>query len=68
MDVALGVTETVGVDGLDTVIVRPLEFATDGTAHAAFDVITQLTTSLLLRELLLKVALLVPAFTLFTFH
>ncbi len=39
-----------------------------GTAQVAFDVITHVTIAPLVRVVVVKVALLVPAFVPFTFH
>ena len=50
------------------VIVIALLVAVAGTAHVAFDVITQVTIAPLVRVVVVKVALLVPAFVPFTFH
>jgi hypothetical protein len=49
-------------------IVIALDVAVVGLAHAAFDVITQVTTCPLVNEEVVNVALFVPAFTPFTFH
>ena len=57
-----GVTEEV------TVIVMLLLVAVGGVLHEALLVITTFTTALLGRVVDEKVGLLVPAFTLFTFH
>jgi hypothetical protein len=51
-----------------TVIVTALLVAGLPVAHIAFDVITTVTTSLLDKVLVVNVALLLPAFTPFTFH
>ena len=59
---------TAGVTELLTLIVTVLEVAVDEDAHAALDVMTQETTSPLANVEEVKVALLVPAFTPFTFH
>ena len=55
---------TVGV----TVIVSVFEVAVAGEAHALLEVSTQVTASLFTKVVLVKVALLVPTFTPFTFH
>jgi hypothetical protein len=59
---------TVGVTSGLTVMVILLLFAVVGEAQVALEVSVQLTTSLLANALLEKLALLVPAFTPFTFH
>ena len=57
------------VEGILTTIVTEFDVADDPVRHAvALDVITTVTTSLLLSADDVKVALPVPAFMLFTFH
>jgi hypothetical protein len=51
-----------------TVIVNVLDVAGEPVAQAAFEVITQVTASVLASVTEVKVALFVPAFTPFTFH
>ena len=51
-----------------TVIVTALLVAGLPVAQVAFEVITTVTTSLLVRVLVVNVALLLPAFAPFTFH
>jgi hypothetical protein len=51
-----------------TLIVTLLEVAVEGDAQAALDVSTQLTTSLLLKDVDAKLDELVPALVPFTFH
>jgi hypothetical protein len=51
-----------------TVIVIPLLVAEVGLAQGEFEVITQVTTSLFTKVVVVNVAELVPAFTPFTFH
>ena len=53
---------------LATVIVIAFEVAVAGEAHDELEVITQVTTAPLVSVVLVNVALLVPAFTPFTFH
>lgn len=61
-------TVTDGVIEPVTVIVIAAEVADAGDAQVALDVSTQVTCALLVRVEVVKVALLVPAFTPFTFH
>lgn len=68
IEVADGDTLTVGATVPVTVTVTALEVAVVGAAQLAFDVNTQLTTSLLFNEDVLYVLLFVPAFEPFTFH
>ena len=49
-------------------IVMPLLVAEAGTAQVALEVITQVTIAPLVRVVVVKIALLVPAFVPFTFH
>lgn len=56
-----------GVFGF-TIILILLDVALLGEAHPKFEVITQVTESLLFNALEAKVAELVPALMLFTFH
>jgi hypothetical protein len=65
-DVSEIVTE--GVTTGFTVIVIPFDVADTGLAQVAVDVITQVTTWPLVNVVVVKVALLVPAFTPFTCH
>jgi hypothetical protein len=51
-----------------TVIVIPVEVAGEPVTQVRLEVITQVTTSALARVAEVKVGLLVPAFTPFTFH
>ena len=51
-----------------TVIVMLLDVAGFPVAHASLDVSSQVTTSPLVRAVLVKVGLFVPAFVPFTFH
>jgi hypothetical protein len=60
--------ETDGVTTGFTVIVIPFDVAVKGLGHVAVDVITQVTTCPLVNVVVVKVELLVPAFTPFTFH
>ena len=60
--------ETEGTTVVFITIVMPLDVAVVGDAHAAFEVRTQVTTCPLVRVDDVKLALLVPAFTPFTFH
>ena len=57
-----------GVTGGFTVIVITFACAVIGLAQAALDVITHVTTWPLVNEVVVKVALFVPAFTLLIFH
>ena len=68
MLVALALTETEGVTGEDITIITEFDGTATGDAHAAFDVSTQVTTSLLLSAFVVKVLLLEPAFIPFTLH
>ena len=68
MVVAEAETATEGVTTGLTVIVIPVDVADAGEAQEAVDVITHETTSPLASALLVKVALLVPAFVPLTFH
>jgi hypothetical protein len=60
--------ETDGVTAGLTVIVIPFDVAVNGLAQAALDVITHVTTWPLVNVVVVKVGLLVPAFTPFTCH
>ena len=65
------VVNAIDADGVTvgfTVIVIEFEFAVVGLAHAAFDVITQVTTCPLVNVAEVNVGLLIPAFTPSTFH
>jgi hypothetical protein len=53
---------------VETVTVMLFEVAVAGDTQAAFDVSTQVTASLLFNEVVVNVALLVPALNPFTFH
>ena len=66
--VALDATETLGVEAVFTVMVKAFEVATVELAHATLLVIITVTMSLLDIEFVVKIAVFVPAFTLFTFH
>lgn len=66
--VAVAAMLTEGVTLGVTVIVIALDVAVDGLAHAREEVIIVVTISLFNNVALWKVALLVPAFTPFTFH
>jgi hypothetical protein len=68
MLVALALTVTAGATALDTTMVTALLVTVAGLAQAALLVSCTVTTSPLARLLLVKVALLVPALLLFTFH
>ena len=59
---------TDGVTTVFIVIVMPLDVAVAGLAQAALEVITQVTTCPLVRDEVVNVALLVPAFVPSTFH
>ena len=64
VEVILTLGLTVGV----TVTVMPVEVAVSGLAQLAFEVNTQVTTSLFAKVLEVKVAALLPAFAPLTFH
>ena len=81
--VAVNVTEEPAHDGLEpdvsamltdgvkvafTVIAMPLDVASAGLAHAAFEVISQVTICPLVNVVVVKVELFVPAFDPFIFH
>jgi hypothetical protein len=66
--VADATTVTDGTGAGFTVMVIPVLVTTAGEAQTAFDVNSSVTTSLLLRAVEVKVALLVPAFIPLTFH
>ena len=66
--VADAATETAGVSVLLTVIATGVDVAVVGDAHEDEDVITQVTTSPLLNEPLVYVALLPPTFPPLSFH
>ena len=61
-------TDTVGVNAEETCMVMAFEVAGLLPIQGMSDVITQVTTALLVSELLLKVAEFVPTFVPFTFH
>ena len=67
--VVLGVVIlTDGVTAGVTVMVMPVEVAVVVVGQAAFDVITQVTVCPLVSEVVVNVALLVPALVPLTFH
>ena len=66
--VAEALTLTEGVTDGFTVMAIPLEVAVEELTQLWLEVITQVIVFPLVNELELKVALLVPAFTPFTFH
>ncbi len=61
-------TDTVGVNEEDTCMVIAFEVAGLLPIQGISEVITQVTTALLVNELLLKVVEFVPTFEPFTFH
>ena len=63
-----GVTEVTDANPETTVMVILLEVAVVGLAHTALLVKTQVTICPLVRVVVVKVEMLVPAFTPFTFH
>ena len=65
---ALALTETDGVTGAEISMVTEFEGTDAGDAHDAFDVRTQVTTSLLFSAFVVNVLLFEPAFIPFTFH
>ncbi len=68
MLVALALTVTAGATAPDTTIVTALLVTVAGVAQLALLVSCTVTTSPFTRLLVVKVALLVPALLLFTFH
>lgn len=65
---AVNAMETDGVKLAATTIVIAFDVAVTGLAQARFEVITHVTICPLVNVLVVKVGLLVPAFTPFTFH
>jgi hypothetical protein len=59
---------TVAAAGVVTVMVTVFEVTVDEVTQAAFEVNTQLTTSLFDNVVVVNVVLLVPTFPPFTFH
>jgi hypothetical protein len=68
MVVVLAAMLTAGVTDETTLILIGEDVAEVGEAHVSEEVITQVTTSPLFNELLVKVGLLLPEFVPLTFH
>ena len=66
--VVLAATVTAGVSTGSTVVVIAFEVAVAGLLHAAFEVTTTRTISVLFKLFVIKVGESIPAFVPFTFH